>query len=371
MTENPLCQVRKNQIGTCLSDALKGNFSTYSQEKPWKLVSFPARAAPNHKAARIAAWWLPAENALAPRVVIGHGFRRNFDVSYSQYVGYLMRSMGFSALVLSYRDHGLSQNTSHHYSTWGWAYPDDLLGAWDYAWSDPDGLLGGPVEPDKVGLMGFSMGGFIAASAFGLEPKVPALWLDSAAYDIETNLAVGIANIGLPNFLAQLVAPTATWLCDVITGVQLSFHNPEDALSKTSSTKTRPVALVANRVDATVPFEQAEKYLALFKENNGRYNVSDAWILDYSCGDETHVNAFAWAADTYRQKLCAFWTQAFGLGTSYCGLDQLPDFPDCRPAQFGKAEQCSSAPETRRLSQSSHVSANPPFAVRAVSSVHV
>ena len=37
---------------------------------------------------------------------------------------------------------------------------------------DPDGLLGGSVPPSSVGLMGFSMGGFIASTAFGMERRV-------------------------------------------------------------------------------------------------------------------------------------------------------------------------------------------------------
>ena len=59
-------------------------------------------------------------------------------------------------------------------------YHLDLLGAWDYAVADPDGLLGGELEEDQVGIMGFSKGGYGAAIAMGLEPRISACWIDSA-----------------------------------------------------------------------------------------------------------------------------------------------------------------------------------------------
>jgi len=196
MTENPLSQVAVGEIGACLSEQLEGNFSLYSADHGWALVRFPSRPTARLETAELAAWWLPAANITAPRVVVGHGYGRNFDASYVQYVAYFLRSIGISALVLNYRDHGLSANTSTHHSVWGWSYPDDMLGAWDYAVHDPDGLLGGPLEPGQVGLLGFSMGGFVAATAFGLEPRVPAVWLESAAFSVEGVLAPGIAQHG-------------------------------------------------------------------------------------------------------------------------------------------------------------------------------
>ena len=67
-----------------------------------------------------------------------------------------------------------------------------ISGAWDYAKDDPDGLLGGPMEASKVGLFGFSKGGFTALNAFGLEGQIPAVWVDGAPSEPKTVYGYGL-----------------------------------------------------------------------------------------------------------------------------------------------------------------------------------
>eukprot|EP00438_Fugacium_kawagutii_P011212 Skav213778 [mRNA] locus=scaffold3228:155526:159578:+ [translate_table: standard] len=82
-----------------------------------------------------------------------------------------------------------------------------ILGAWDYAVSDPDGLLGGAtlvtscaVNPDEVGLMGFDYGGFSAQRAFALEPQIPALLLDGVVHNFKVLMDAKVKEVfqGVP-----------------------------------------------------------------------------------------------------------------------------------------------------------------------------
>merc|ERR1712157_321169 len=108
---------------------------------------------------------------------------------------HFLRSMGYSVLINNLRDHGYSNPSQKHLQEWGDAYTYDLLGAWDYLASDPDGTLGGPLPSRKVGLMGQSKGGFLTLNAFGLESQVPAAWVDSPAYTPRAVFAAGVERI--------------------------------------------------------------------------------------------------------------------------------------------------------------------------------
>merc|ERR1719502_104168 len=87
--------------------------------------------------------------------------------------------MGFDVLVNGFRDHGWSGKSEHDRTTWGWIYPYDLLGAWDYAVNDPDGKFGGPIDPKQVAIAGISLGAMVTSTAFALDQRVHAVWLDS------------------------------------------------------------------------------------------------------------------------------------------------------------------------------------------------
>ena len=98
-------------------------------------------------------------------------------------------------LVSNLSDQCFSANSSTRTVEWGHAYPFDLLGAWDFAVNDPSGVLGGKRPPSQVGLLGLSMGAFLTASAFGLEPQVPAVWVDSPPFQPKIVFSFGAINL--------------------------------------------------------------------------------------------------------------------------------------------------------------------------------
>eukprot|EP00929_Paragymnodinium_shiwhaense_P043791 TRINITY_DN22499_c0_g1_i2.p1 TRINITY_DN22499_c0_g1~~TRINITY_DN22499_c0_g1_i2.p1 ORF type:complete len:380 (+),score=9.51 TRINITY_DN22499_c0_g1_i2:129-1268(+) len=227
-------------LGSCVRQKLLDEFYNFSSSAPWKLVRLPSRpGSDGQDYVSLRGWWLPAvssdtpfpDDIIPPRIVLVHGYGMNFNDQTVQFAGYFLRSVGFSVLIINLRDHGVSQNSSTHFSTWGWAYYLDALGGWDYAVQDPDGLLGGSLPPEQVGMMGFSMGGFATATALGEEPRIPAAWLDSPAFDVQEVLQANTALV-IGNVLASMVIPAAMMFTKFITGVDLSHTSPEVALSK-------------------------------------------------------------------------------------------------------------------------------------------
>eukprot|EP00929_Paragymnodinium_shiwhaense_P108067 TRINITY_DN74393_c0_g1_i2.p1 TRINITY_DN74393_c0_g1~~TRINITY_DN74393_c0_g1_i2.p1 ORF type:complete len:468 (+),score=30.40 TRINITY_DN74393_c0_g1_i2:170-1573(+) len=339
-------------LGGCGSEDLLDEFLNFSASSPWTLVHFPSRpGSDGQDLVNLTGWWLPAMSAdgappedTSPRVVLIHGYAGNFNHHNVQIAGYFLRSIGFSVLIISLRNHGLSQNSSTPYSTWGWAIFLDALGAWDYAVQDPDGILGGPLPPEKVGMMGFSMGGFTAAIALGMEPRIPGAWLDSPVFDAQEVLKDNAALV-IGDFVAGLIILPAMLVAKLITGVDLLLHSPGGALSRrplstSHSQAPQRVALWANQLDGYVPVEQHYWYVEAFEEINSKckatrsqdcYQLDINNVLEYHCGGEDHCNIHTWAPAMYRAQLCAFWSKVFSgdsANTSRC-VDIQPSFRDC------------------------------------------
>lgn len=180
-------------------------------------------------------------------------------------------------------------------------YVGDLLGAWDFAKNDPDGVLGGSLPANKVGLMGFSLGAFTTANAFGKDGEVPAAWIDGAPFRPDSVFAFGarqvMENMGI-GFLAGLF----------LDGVW--------------SDTRRPTYLVANTDDTTIPNAGPDsdfaELLATFEAYPSKYDVMGTFVTSGECKGINHCVDHLRAFDEYYSRLCNFWRPVFGLGADTC-----------------------------------------------------
>ncbi|CAE8626260.1 unnamed protein product [Polarella glacialis] len=316
---------------TCFDKGFMEKMSSFNKKHPGFQVTYPSRAGTGHggndiETIGLTGWWLPADRGDA-RIVLQHGFKSNSNMERTMLYAYLLRSMGFSVLVNNLRDHCYSENSTAHVYEWGHAYPMDLLGAWDYAVNDPDGLLGGKLPPQKVGLQGFSLGGFLTNIAFGLEAKVPAAWVEAPPFVPQTVFSHGLSKtlsgMGL-GFLSSLLA-SPVWgsvqKAALAKGVDLEYHLPEKALPRGPDSK-RPIFWAHNKLDDTVPFSEGQKLIELLKSYPEKYEVKGSFVSDALCNGENHCMDMLRDPDGYSAKMCDFWTGVFGIESSACGLDK-------------------------------------------------
>lgn len=139
----------------CYNVSILDDMDAFNKNSNWSLVTYQSRPGTGYDGSPIdtvelRGWWLPAPGdspeSPAPRILLQHGFRANSNKALQQFAAYVLRSLGFSVLLPNFRDHCYSDNTTEHVYQWSNAYPNDLLGAWDYARVDPDGLLGGLLD---------------------------------------------------------------------------------------------------------------------------------------------------------------------------------------------------------------------------------
>jgi len=225
---------------------------------------------------------------------------------------------------------GYSGKSKEGITQWGHAYPLDLLGAWDFAKEHADG----PIDASKVGLLGFSMGGFITGNAFGLDGDVPAAWIDGAPITPKAGFAQGVAskiadeinkkNDKIGGLIGKATGDKVAHLLkdevwdDIYEeaakqGVYLEAHLPEKMLPG-GPDSGRPVFVTANKKDRTVPYSSSEKLVSVIKKYPKKYDLVEFWSHDEACGEdgETHCVDHLMKEQAYSAKLCTFWSGVFG-----------------------------------------------------------
>lgn len=300
---------------------------------PGTRAKYPSRSEAGIQDIELGGWVLPAEGnssdiSSAPRIVVQHGFAGNSNTLGALLVGYYLRQMGFSVLLNNFRDHGYSGRSELRRSEWGGSYTYDVLGAWDYLVSDPDGLLGGPIAPAKVGIIGFSKGAFMTLNAFGLEGRVGAAWADSPPFSPQTIVNDGVRafierELGMP-FLVPIVQPR-TWTRVLrraeAEGVQLLKNLPEKNLPMGPSTR-RPLALTTTPDDEIVPVTEFLSVLSLLQGHTDKYAV-EHFYTNSNCRGSSHCLGILLEKELYLEKMCVFFKNAFGEDNSTCPMSAL------------------------------------------------
>jgi len=324
-------------IHPCYNLSFVLSWERYNKDHEFRLVYFPSRAGPRGEVpVNISAWWLPAPprgGKPAPRIVAMHGVGANCNHCGVQSTCYLLRSMGFSCLTPSARDAGLSGPSSHpDILSWGYDYHLDTLGGWDYAVEDPDGLLGGPLPADQVGIMGFSKGAYETAIALGLEQRIPGAWLDSGPYAGLFGMIVSTVAPYVGSFFGDILARGVFASATFFSGGRVDVFDPLKLLSNcTAGEKKRQVLVAHGTLDDTVPTRYSAMAIEVLSGEPRCYEVRTYTPPAYCNGASHHQEMWEFPDDT-RHKLCSFWSRTFDRDPALCGLGKLPSFQVWEPS---------------------------------------
>lgn len=163
---------------------------------------------------RLRGWFIPAAAAEAARGTVifchGHAGSMDPDVKYAPW----FHQAGYNVLMFDFRGHGRSDGQR---VSMGALERLDLLGAVDY-------LRGRGIE--RVGVLGFSMGGVVAMGAAAHSEAIVAVVSDGGFARLERAVAAGARQRGLPAFLAPLFGRVVVWLAGLRLGVRLSEADP-------------------------------------------------------------------------------------------------------------------------------------------------
>jgi uncharacterized protein len=122
---------------------------------------------PSSDGVELAGWYLPTSNGAAVAVMHGAGSTRSGALEHAA----VLAESGYGVLLFDARGHGESAGRSMDF---GWYGEPDARGAVDFLLDQPD------VSPERVGLVGLSMGGESAIGAAGADERVAAVVAEGA-----------------------------------------------------------------------------------------------------------------------------------------------------------------------------------------------
>ncbi len=237
------------------------------------------------------AWWIPGEDPEGPAVILVHGrdsCRRDENVLLS--AGMLHRN-GFGVLLVDQRDHGDSDDEDLRFAAGTEEYLD-ILGAWDW-------LVGQGVPEERIGILGMSFGAATAVIAGGEEPRVQAVWSDSAFGDISVAMREYLEFYDHPSFLA----PGGVLVARLVSGDDLTSKSP---LAEMPAYEGRALGIVHGVEDETILVSHAEA-LQGAAEANG-VAIGEYWLVP----GMGHTRAVIDERVAYEPRLVAFFEDALG-----------------------------------------------------------
>ena len=207
---------------------------------------------------RLSGWFIPPDpNGDGATIVCAHGL--------GSHRGQLLRQAamlignGYGALLFDFRNHGKSGNAI---TTLGYTEAADVRGAFDYLSTRPE------VNAERIGMIGYSMGGAAVLRAVVTLPQVQAIIAEGTYTSLEDNLAEGLlAYTGLPAFP---FAPLMLWLGERMSGVKIQQLRPIDDVARLAP---RPILFVHGKQDNKVAFTNSVKLYQAAQAAKGLYIV--------------------------------------------------------------------------------------------------
>ena len=119
----------------------------------------------------LAAWWVPGDNGAAVVLRHGAGGTRTGVLGQAE----VLASGGYGVLLVDARGHGESDGRAMDF---GWYGERDVAAALDFLEDQPG------VDPDRLGVVGMSMGGEEAIGAAGSDARVRAVVAEGASHRV-------------------------------------------------------------------------------------------------------------------------------------------------------------------------------------------
>jgi pimeloyl-ACP methyl ester carboxylesterase len=331
-SDSPIDRTPGNAIGSNekvpLCPYLKSTFKetwdelhAFNKEHGWLRLHIPARSREGDAGEIILdTWYLESPNGTAssPTIVVVHGTNKNNNDQTVMGLSSMARMMGYNVLIPSMRNHGNSTHTGS--LAFGATEAFDVLGVWDYAVNDPDGLLKGKKDPKDTAVAGFSLGGLVATIAFAMEPKIPSLLLDGGMWDARLTQGLLFDKMIFPGFTAILGSSCWFWT-EWISGEDIDAVSPAELLKKEGD--SRKISIAHGQDDTWVPFRNQEDRMAFIEDTD--YDIVSLWTPSRHFpegeaeGCMKHCRMMAAMPKKYKAFLCGHFSNVFGTTSDECG----------------------------------------------------
>jgi pimeloyl-ACP methyl ester carboxylesterase len=189
---------------------------------PFEDVTFPTT-----DSVLLSAWYLPSRNGAA--VVLRHGATSTRSNTLDQAV--VLAKHGYGVLATDARGHGRSAGVA---MDWGWYGDLDTAAAVTYLLQRPE------IEPDRIAVVGLSMGGEEAIGAAANDDRIRAVVAEGAS----SRATVADDDLTLPSHAGRWMNIGQTWIQQTITDLLTGARPPVGLRAAVVATAPRPVLLI-------------------------------------------------------------------------------------------------------------------------------
>ncbi len=226
-------------------------------------------------------WYIPAENSTRT-VIVCSGVNGSLDADV--HVAPWLHDAGFNVLLFNWRAHGQSEG---EVVTLGYNERYDLIAAVQYVKSK---------GAERVGVLGFSLGGTVAIATAAVYEDVSAVVADSPFVYLVSAVAGGLIERRIPEGLAHLLARLFIAIACVRTGLNLFDI---DLLRWIQRVAPRPLLLIFGEKDVIVPKSEIDLIFTQARSPKDLWRVPEA----------AHRNIHTLRPEEYRQRISEFFQQ--------------------------------------------------------------
>jgi fermentation-respiration switch protein FrsA (DUF1100 family) len=204
---------------------------------------------------------------------------------------FLHRS-GFNVLTFNSRARATSGG---EYVTLGVLEQKDLISVVDFAAHRPE------VDPERIGVLGVSLGGAVAILPAAADKQIRAVVDDCGFSDASSAIAASFQHfVHLP---AVPFAPITVWIAGYRADIDLVRVRPVDVIGQISP---RPILIIHGLDDYVLPVANSKRNFAAARE------PKELWLVPGAKHGESHTVERA----QYEQKVVTFFTSSLGLGVA-------------------------------------------------------
>jgi uncharacterized protein len=223
-------------------------------------------------------WYIPAQDS-AKTIIVCSGANGSLDADV--HVAPWLHAAGYNVLLFNWRAHGQSDG---EVVTLGFNERYDLIAAVQFVKSK---------SAERVGVLGFSMGGTVAISTAAVYEDINAIVADSPFVFLLSAIAGGLIERGVPEGLSFLLA--RLFVTTACLRTQLNLYDI-DLARWVNRVAPRPLLLIFGEQDVIVSKSEVDLIFARAGEPKEVWRVPEA----------AHRNIHVQQPDEYRQRICEF-----------------------------------------------------------------
>jgi fermentation-respiration switch protein FrsA (DUF1100 family) len=233
----------------------------------------------------LAGWYIPSKNRAAVMLLHGYGAHRIEMLGRAQ----MLARHGYGVLLYDLRAHGESTGDAR---TFGWLDVNDVATALAFLQNRDD------VDPERIGILGFSIGGQVALRSAAQMDGIKAVAADGP----------GLANqqdLPPPTSLWDRIAKLDGWLLDRFFEGRVDTPAPPAVVDVIADIVPRPILLIATGRD--MERRVCRYYYAHASEPKALWEIPEAG----------HGGGPIARPEEYEERIVTFFNQAFFISSLY------------------------------------------------------